>query len=493
MKHLKYAIAITSLFTWLVSCDDKMAEMNTDPLALSELPDDYLFTTAIRGTFGHIPSTQMRFGSQYAHIYATNSENRAADSYQDFHTQDIYKEMFERIYLGPLRYANEVIQMTASGKYQNPVRNALANIVAVVNYAQVADWWGDIPYSEGALGSSVSLYPKYDKQEDIYPDMINRLKLAMAILESASPDNAYPGADPVYGNDLTKWVRFANSFRLRLAMRIRFADPAFSATVIAGCMEKPLIEFNGQNFELTHQESDNGELYNPWYDLRKVQNWKMSEKFTEWLKSTGDPRLNVFVEPNANGEFIGVPNGLNEQAFSMISWKDRSNPMPVLYAKSLSQYIMCASEVWFLRAEAALFNLADGDPNELYRQGISSNFELWKVNTSLAEDFLNNQSEATLSGSAENRFRQICSQAWIAFIPNFTEAWTNIRRTGYPEISRRTNTDVFSLGVTNGILPTRFRYVSSEYLNNHDHVTEAVSQMGPDKIDTPLWWDAKGN
>jgi hypothetical protein len=276
-------------------------------------------------------------------------------------------------------------------------------------------------------------------------------------------------------------------------MKTRFKDAANSAKVISECMNEPLMELNSQNFELKHQDSENSELYNPWYDMRKHQDYKMSEKLTNWLKSTNDPRLTIFVEPTSTGDFKGVPNGLTDKAFSLIDWGSYSNPSPTLYAKPLSEYIMTASEIWFLRAEAALFGLSSGDAGQLYQQGITSNLQMWKVDASAISTFLNSEPEATLNGSVNNKARQIGTQMWIAFIPNFDEGWTSIRRTGYPEIPQRTNAAVYSLGVTNGILPKRFKYASNEYLNNSDNVNQAVVQQGPDKIDTPVWWDVVGN
>ena len=130
MKKIKQLLIATVFMASFTACDTQMAEMNTDPLALAELPDEYLFTTAIHQTFGngtYLHSFHMRFASQYAHIYVTNSEMRSADGYQDFHTQDIYKEMFETLYIGPLRYINEVLMLTADGKMKNPVRYAIKN------------------------------------------------------------------------------------------------------------------------------------------------------------------------------------------------------------------------------------------------------------------------------------------------------------------------------------------------------------------------------
>lgn len=475
----------------LAGCSESLVDMNTDPLRLSELPDEYLFTTAVRLTVGDVSNYDTRFGCQYAHIYVTNSENRAADSYKDFHTQDVYKEMFAYAYINPLRYIIKVLSMTSEGETRNPVRNAIARIVAVVEYARVTDCFGDIPYFEGARGMENILYPKYDKQELIYRDMMDQLKGAVEVLKNGDPSMGYIGADPIYDNNLDKWVRFGNSLRLRLAMRTRFVDPSNSAAVVTECMNETFIENNVGNFGLKYQESENPELYNPWYDVRRHQNWKMSDKFVEWLKSTNDPRLRIFVDTTKTGEYKGFMNGLNDQEQSKYYWENFSNPKPVLYAKDMSQNLMCASEVWFLRAEAALFSLAPGDANLLYQEGIRKNMQQWNVPAAEIDEFLASEPEATLNGSDENKFKQIATQMWIAYTPNFVEAWSNIRRTGYPVIPQRTDPNVYSLGVTNGILPTRFKYSSGEYRTNRANVEIAVEQQGPDLIDTPVWWDVR--
>ena len=180
----------------LTGCDESLVEMNTDPLRLSELPDEYLFTTAVRLTVDDLGAQyDSRFGCQYAHIYVMNSEFRSADSYKDFHTSDIYKEMFANAYIGPLRYIIKVVSITSEGETKNPVRNAIARIVAVVEFSRVTDCFGDVPYFEGARGMENILYPKYDKQELIYHDMMDQLKNAIEILKTADPSQGYVGAD----------------------------------------------------------------------------------------------------------------------------------------------------------------------------------------------------------------------------------------------------------------------------------------------------------
>jgi hypothetical protein len=492
MKRRIFFPALMLTVIFLAGCNESLVDMNTDPLRLSQLPDEYLFTTAVRLTVGDVSNYDTRFACQYAHIYVTNSENRAADAYKDFHTQDVYKEMFAQAYINPLRYIIKVVSMTSQGETKNPVRNAIARIVAVVEYCRVTDCFGDVPYFEGARGMENILYPEYDKQQLIYHDMMDQLKNSIEVLKTADPSMGYIGADPVYDNNLDKWLRFANSLRLRLAMRTRFVEPVNSAAIIAECMNEQFIENNDGNFGLRYQESENPELYNPWYDVRKHQNWKMSDKFVEWLKSTNDPRLRIFVDTTKTGEYKGFINGLNDQEQSKYQWDSFSNPKPALYAKDMSQNQMCASEVWLLRAEAALFSLAPGDANQFYQEGIKRNMFQWNVPATEITEYIASEPEATLNGTDENKFRQIATQMWVAFTPNFVEAWSNIRRTGYPVIPQRTNADVYSLGVTNGILPTRFKYSSSEYRTNRVNLDVAIDQQGPDLIDTPVWWDVRG-
>jgi hypothetical protein len=492
MKKTIFLPVVMLMITLLAGCDDSLTEMNIDQGRLSELPDEYLFTSAVHLTINDIHTEyDTRFGCQYAQIYVTNSEFRSADSYLDYHLSDVYRQIFNYSYIEPLRYINKVVSITSEGKTKNPVRNAIARIVAVVEYSRVTDCFGDVPYFEGARGMENILYPRYDRQELIYHDMMDQLKSAIEILKTASPSQGYAGADPVYGNNLTKWSRFANSLRLRLAMRARFVDPAGSAAVLAECMNEQFIENNDENFGLKFQVSDNGELYNPWFGTRIRQNWKMSDKFVEWLKGTNDPRLRILVDTTKTGEYKGFMNGLSDQEQSKYTWDDYSNPKPVLYAKDMPINLMCASEVWFLRAEAALFNLAAGNPQQLYQEGIRKNMMQWNVPNAEITEYLSTEPEATLNGSDENKFRQIATQMWVAFTPNFVEAWSNIRRTGYPLISQRTDVDVYALGVTNGVLPTRFKYSSSEYRTNKANVDIAVEQQGPDLINTPVWWDVR--
>lgn len=497
IKRLLVLILALSLFS---ACEERWEEMNTDPNQLSSLSDEYLFTNAVRGTFrDYFERFDIDYGGQYAHIWVSNNWNREVDKYNDIQSQgDISERIFKAIYNGPIRNIVEVLQLTGpGGEFENPARYAQAKIIATLNFSRMTDFFGDIPYFEGGMGKYDILKPAYDAQEVIYDDMVTRLQESITVLKNASDSEIYSSAeDPIFAGDRSKWIRFANSLRLRLAMRARIADPEKYNGVIDECLQEDLIEDNSQNVMLEMEDSDNPELYNPWYNKIidyqggiYTMNW--SEKIINTLLDSNDPRLPFFATTGSTGEFLGMPNGLNDTYYSGWSRANSSLATEQFLAKDQPMYMMCASETYLLRAEAALFGLGPGDANELFQTGIQMSMAQWGIADSMVMEYLDNETEASLYGDQENSFRQIATQLWISFVPNAFESWTTIRRTGYPVIEQRTP-DMYSMGVTDGYMPSRINYPSTvERSVNQENLDAAIASMGGDEIDLRLWWDRR--
>jgi hypothetical protein len=507
MKSKKYiklglqrVLVLFLILAMLPACDERWEEMNTDPNRLSSLPDEYLFTNAVRQTFrDQFERFDIDFGGQFGHIWISNSWNREADKYNDIQSQgDIYERVFRGVYNGSIRNIVEVMQMTGpGGDFENSARHAQANIIATLNFSRLTDFFGDIPYFEGGMGKYDILKPVYDSQEMIYEDMVSRLQDAISVLKAASDSEIYPSTeDPLFAGNRDNWIRFANSLRLRLAMHARFVDPTTYNAVITECLGEVLIEENSQNVKLAMEDSNNTSLYNPWHNKYidsqaglYTLNW--SEKFIETLKASNDPRLAFFATKNNDDEYLGMPNGLNDTYYSGWSRANSSLATEEFFAKDQPMYHMVASEIYFLRAEAALFGLGSGDANTLYQTGIEMAMDQWSIEDSLVTKFLTEEAEASLFGDQENSFRQIATQLWISFVPAAFEGWTTIRRTGYPVIEQRTS-DMYSKGVTDGYMPTRLKYpFTVEASVNGVNQQAAIESMGGDKIDLPLWWDVR--
>lgn len=481
------------------ACKDRLEEMNQNPNKLTEIPDDFLFTSAVRASFRErLLEINLNYSAQYAHLAVADSWNREVDKYNDFHLQGDVAERIYSLYRNSVKYVNEVIAETSpDGSAPNQVRNAMAHVISVVNASRLTDLFGDVPYFEAGLGKAEIYRPTYDKQEEIYADMVERLKGSYDILINADESEGYPGADPIYDNDLEKWSRFANSLRLRLAMRARFADPGKYNTIIGDCLNGLLIENNDQNCTLANWDSDRGELYNPWYNFiiereNGQYNFNLSELFINTLEATNDPRMLVYATPNSEGVFVGMPNGLTDQVYGQFVRSNAASPSAQWLARDQPLYLMNSAEIWFLKAEAALFQLGPGNANELYQMGIRKSMEMNNISESKISDYLENVPEATLIGVEENQFRQISTQMWIAFELNYLESYNNVRRTGYPVIEDRTDPDL-NKGVTNGIMPSRLLYpVTEEKTVNGENLQDAIDRMGgSDKIDNRVWWDVR--
>lgn len=503
IKTLRNILILALIISGLTNCEERWEEMNTDPNKLTDLPDEYLFTSAVRGAFNDGRSNiQVHFGGQYGHVYISNNWVREIDKYGDTWNHDYAEHCFSNLYTSSIRNVVEVLKLTSEGEeYENRWRNAQAQIIGIISFSKLMDIFGDIPYSEGGMAKYGIEEPVYDTQEFIYNDMVERLDNCIAILEEAeAEEHIYPSElDPIYKGDIDLWIRFANSYRLHLAMRARFADPALYEPVITECLSLDLIESNEHNPTLETSDS-NSDLYNPWYwtwqeSQEGIYNLVWSEKFINTLTETNDPRISFFADKNPDGVYLGMPNGLTDEAFSAFNKKSASIPTGEFFAKDQPIYMITAAQIWLLRAETALFSIngAGGDANSMYQTAIRLAMEQWDIDSDSIDNYLASETEATLYGDQENMFRQISTQMWIACVPNAFESWCTIRRTGYPEIPQRTS-PLLDPGVTDGYMPSRVSYpLTKELTINGENLQEAISRLpgGEDLLDTRLWWDAR--
>lgn len=485
VKRTIFALFILMSFN---SCQSGLEDIYDNPNAITTVDDAFLFTNAVRSLFTQtVDQSAYRFAGQHAHYLVAGSTARRPDQYGD-NFGDEYYDMSNGMYGGVIKHIEDVLVITSTEGTKNEVRNAMANVIAVMGFAVITDAYGEIPYTEGGKGKTEGIItPKYDTQDFIYRDLIERLTNSIDVLKTADPEMGYPGSDPIYDNDHSKWVRLANSVRLRLAMRMRLADNSLSKQIVTMCLADPLMEDTSHDAWMIQTEG-NG---NRWYSLKTGYPFiKVSDMMVNQLVSTSDPRLPVFVSKDDNNEYRGQLNGLTDIAFGASQYESKSNMGDAISSKESKMYIMTATEVWFLRAEAAL--AYDNDPiaaNDLFRMGIETSLNQWEVEPVDIVDFMAG-STATLSGTSVEMEEQIGIQMWVGITPNYFESWSHMRRTGFPVIAERTSI-ILERGVTKGIMPKRFMYGTQELSTNGVNVGEAISRQGPNKIDTPVWWDKK--
>ena len=409
---------------------------------------------------------------------------------------------------------------------QFPEVFALAQILKISAWHKATDMFGPIPYKEAGKGL---ITVPYDSQEEVYKSMFKELSDAIEVLTKYA-DNGnsklLPNADAVYAGDVHKWVVYANSLMLRLAMRVYYADAALSKKYALQAVNHSYGVMKTKDDEAKMERGASLEFKNNLDVLINQYNeCRMGSSMLAYLGGYQDPRLPKYfntstvsqaVTVGTYGKYSGVPTG--HDVSSNDAFRDSSRPA---ITSTTPTYWMRASEVYFLLAEAALHGFAVGGTAEsLYEKGIEMSFEENGIASSEVADYMSSGlkpsaysfhltnpsvnvdvpavTEATTawSGTDEEKLEKIMIQKWIALYPNGQEAWTEYRRTGYPKlhsaISNYSNGEVDSeVGIRRMRFPTN-KSTSAEDIANLESARKLL-RGGLDKAGTRLWWDNKNH
>ena len=409
---------------------------------------------------------------------------------------------------------------------QFPEVFALAQILKISAWHKATDMFGPIPYKEAGKGL---ITVPYDSQEEVYKAMFKELSDAIEVLTKYA-DNGnsklLPNADAVYAGDVHKWVVYANSLMLRLAMRVYYADAALSKKYALQAVNHSFGVMKTKDDESKMERGASLEFKNNLDVLINQYNeCRMGSSMLAYLGGYQDPRLPKYfntstvsqaVTVGTYGKYSGVPTG--HDVSSNDAFKDSSRPA---ITSTTPTYWMRASEVYFLLAESALHGFAVGGTAEsLYEKGIEMSFEENGIASSEVADYMSSGlkpsaysfhltnpgvnvdvpavTEATTawSGTDEEKLEKIMIQKWIALYPNGQEAWTEYRRTGYPKlhsvVTNYSNGEIDSeVGIRRMRFPTN-KSTSAEDIANLESARKLL-RGGLDKAGTRLWWDNKNH
>lgn len=465
-----------------VGCTKNFEEINTNPILITKdvIKPSMIFTLVLKNTIFNQHNSGVF--NEYSNYYSNQGSGAI------FGSRD-WSGSFN--YTSDLINISEVIRLTSKDPSLKN-QNAVARIWKVWQFHQLTDVFGDVPYFEALLDvNDVINQPKYDTQEAIYTDLLNELKVAAAQLTSEPGLASFGSADILFNGNAERWVRFANSLRFRLAIRVRYAKESLALEHITDLSGKPMIEANEHNARLRTidgaEASNRNPLYNSYLSGNGYPLW-VGLTVTQNLLEREDPRMEKYADPATDGVsgYRGRPMTLfNEEK---IAYGESTTAFLDYYFRqpAFDIVILNAAEVAFLRAEAALAGLSSEDAQALYVKGIELSMNQYNVGASAIADYLNGP-YGTLTGSDEEKLREIIIQKYLANFWMGTESWAEYRRTGYPEIW--TGGD---LGVTNGRIPRRGVYPQSEYSLNENNVREAISRLnGGDLPTSRIWWDAK--
>lgn len=490
---------ITAGLLTFTSCK-KFLDVNSNPNSAIKVPSSVLLPTTTIGIgwanqneLGRATSILMQYNAGIA------NQNLTYDSYNIsglFDNQWNYE-----IFVGCVNNLQIIIKQS---EQTDPAYSGIAKIQLAYIFSVLTDLWGDVPYSQAGFGLEYSS-PRYDKQSDIYQgnaslgivSLFDLVKSGIADLNK--PSALKPSSDDlVYGGDLNKWKKAGNSLILKFANTISGVNPALAKSQIEGVLASTdgYITANSGSTTATATElqvpfSTAVNNMNPNYVADYYGSFKNGQMLSSRLLALSNSlndniRLSKFYT-KPSGNFVGFDNGSNSAAPALATRSMYNNyivgggtaaPSATNGGDGPAR-LLTNFQMKFILAESAITLGTPGNANTLYQEGIRASMS--KVGMTTAEIdayFLANPTVVNLSGTDQDKIKQIITQKYLAWVGNGIEAYNDYRRTGYPVLAPAIN----ATGDNNGNIPLRFVYTPQESNTNPNQPKPLV------KTSVKVWW-----
>ncbi|MXV51671.1 SusD/RagB family nutrient-binding outer membrane lipoprotein [Pedobacter sp. HMF7647] len=477
MKLNYIALMISGILLFSVtSCKKDLQDTNQNPNASQNAQPDYLLTAATKSTADTYWGTannmdaSLLFVQHWAKIQYTDP-----DRY--IFSNSAFQELWTTGYSKSIVNLNQIIKI--GDEQSNPNYKGVALVLRSWVFQLLTDAYGNIPYKQAA---SIDEYltPAYDTQKDVYFSLLDDLKAAQAALDPAG--KAISG-DVLYGNNIALWKKFANSLRIRIALRIADREPERAKQVFAEIQAEGglLISSNSETAQLVYLDSPNQNPISNLFDTR--DDYRISKTIVDKLFALNDPRLPVYASKTkdpTDKTYVGIPNGLLVGDASNLGFTRTSKPGTYFLAPHAPAVIISYAEVLFDRAEAAARGFTVENAADLYLQAIRASLTQYGTADSEINTYL---ASPAIQYGASNFRKSIGEQKWIALFGQGLEAFAEWRRLDYPQLQPAV------AGTLNGKIPQRFIYPGTEQSLNADSYKAAVTNQGADLLTTKLWFD----
>lgn len=498
-RILRFSCIAVLLALGVGACNsDTLTDVNQDPNNPTSAPPGPVFTSAARLAMNRWlggGAMDLR-GPEFTAQHLAEVQYPDEDAYRRLGPGDTDGD-FINAYSQELKNLQSVIDVGKTGN--QPLLWGPAMVLRSLVFSYITDVWGDVPYSEALRGDSGVITPKYDAQKDIYTGLFADLNAAVTAMAAAPAGAAKLGAaDPFFSGNALGWQRFANSLRLRLAMRLANVDATTAQAQIQAALIAPggVDSSNADNARFPWP--GDGVYDNPWMvNFRTRDDHRMSNTLMNEMLPRNDPRIPVFAQPTvANPSvYAGMPNALTQSGASAY-FTISSRPGAVFYGATVyscptcgartgakfPSFAMTYAEVSFTLAEAAERGWITGTAASLYNQAIQASMAQWGVTDATAiSTFLADTAIAYKGGTPG--LRQIALQKWIALYTNGVQAWAEWRRTCVPA------TLVPGPYSLENSVPRRYQYSVREASVNGANVAAAIARQGPDVFSTRMYWD----
>lgn len=495
IKKLSVACMAIAMMSTTVGCTDSFEDINTDPDNAIEVPNGSLlayvqyFTSACfydRWFALDEPMTFCGYISKQSYIDESRYQYRTG--VQDSNWSYIYRTM------------NNIMDLQRRAT-ESPNLLNVAKVMEVHVMQIATDRWRDVPYSDAIKMDEGILNPTYDTQEEIYPALLAKLKEAADGFAEGASDPL--SGDLLFKGDVTKWQKYCNSMRLRLAIRIsEVASDLAKSTIeeVLGNPEKyPIMEDNDDNAFFWWQGSDSN-YYEPVADAYRTRKAEFvaPDVMVDYMNTNKDPRIGIYFTPTSSSQIEGdedYTDGTPVYRGYTIGAKDNAvaklySVWGYRYGQDLGGFSpwMRVAEVYFHIAEAKMLGYNVGSyaatAEEAYNKAVALSLEENGVAEADAEAYLAG------AGKFDGSIKKLWYEEWVAMFKQGMEGWSLYRRTGTPE------TMYIAPGrpaqyANHNVPPLRSPYPSTERTLNSANNAPFDADVVDNLWGKPMWWDTR--
>ncbi len=484
---------VTGLF--VASCAEDL-DINRDPNFPTEINAGLALTSA-EGTLATVVGGEMMsLGGFYAQYHTQAPSASQFENIDSYNLNTTYANTpWTLLYAGVL---TDLKYVTDQSNTNGDTATALmAEVLRSYTYQYLVDLFGDVPYNEALQMDNVT--PHVTPGEEIYADLITRIDAAVNAYEANPTESAAGAQDVIFNSNMNNWIKFANTLKLRMYMRMAYTPQANPAAVTALIGEGNFLTQDAK-FDL-YVESTNKN--NPFYgtfittaetglgDVNHVASNTLHDFYTE----NNDPRLMAAFRPSpTNGSYNSIPQGtgnsFNNQA------RDYARPN---VGATTPVFFLTVFESEFLQAEALIRYSGGSGAKQHYDAGVAASFVLYSTYFGLTganpTDFTGAGGvyEFQMGGTVEQMVRQVMIQKWAALpYVNNIEAYIEATRTKFPEVVDEGTQDYgdgnripSAISVLPGTtIPSILFYPEAE-LSRNPNITQHSS------LTENVWWDQK--
>ncbi len=470
MKFIKI-LSLSLLVVFLsTSCEDQL-DINTNPLVATSADPNavlpYVFVQYSNRYVTELGTRILDVPQQLSFCY--NSPARGNTS--SFLTGNTWFMYYNQV-LGNLQLVEQDAE--AAGISNNNI-NAIAKVMKAKAYFELSCIWGDIPFTE-ALDGATYPSPNFDDQQTVFNGCIDILDEAMALIDAIGDASVNVGqGDLIYGGDMAKWRKWANSIKIRILMLMRNKD-ASADSRLAAALGEPVIETLADMAAVRYLDTPGeaisyerfvSSFFGP--DNESTGAFSPSPVSFDLMMAKGGPRANVlYTDTNGNGAAdIGTttPNAATNAVVS-------NN----IIRRDYLHVMFLPSEISYYRAELGMLGVTGDDVQSNFDAGLRSDCEFWGgsgpgasglISAADIDDYIANYGTVTM--------QDIHEQLYLAGFMRPVYSWNTVRRTGVPTMEDYPGTGISSM-------LKRFDYPPDEVASN-------VNTPANPPTDTKMWFE----